>query len=44
MEEIVFPNQIRMMRRVAGKSMQNIADLLNLSISAISKIEKGIVA
>ena len=41
MEEIVFPNQIRMMRRVAGKSMQDIADLLNLSISAISKIEKG---
>ena len=41
MEEIVFPNQIRMMRRVAGKSMQDIADLLRLSISAISKIEKG---
>ncbi len=41
MEEIVFPNQIRMMRRVAGKSMQEIADLLNLSISAVSKIEKG---
>ena len=41
MEEIVFPNQIRMMRRVSGKSMQQIADLLNLSISAISKIEKG---
>lgn len=41
MEEIVFPNQIRMMRRVAGKSMQDIADLLHLSISAISKIEKG---
>ncbi len=41
MEEIVFPNQIRMMRRVAGKSMQEVADLLRLSISAISKIEKG---
>ncbi len=41
MEEIVFPNQIRMMRRVAGKSMQDIADLLRLSISAISKVEKG---
>lgn len=41
MEEIVFPNQIRMMRRVAGKSMQEVADLLNLSISAVSKIEKG---
>ena len=41
MEEIVFPNQIRMMRRVVGKSMQDVADLLNLSISAVSKIEKG---
>lgn len=41
MEEIVFPNQIRMMRRVSGKSMQEVADLLNLSISAVSKIEKG---
>ena len=41
MEEIVFPNQIRMMRRVSSKSMQQIADLLGLSISAISKIEKG---
>ena len=41
MEEIVFPNQIRMMRRVSGKSMQQIADLLHLSISAVSKIEKG---
>ena len=41
MEEIVFPNQIRMMRRVTGKSMQEIADLLGLSISAVSKIEKG---
>ncbi len=41
MEEIIFPNQIRMMRRVAGKSMQEVADLLDLSISAISKIEKG---
>ena len=41
MEEIIFPNQIRMMRRVTGKSMQEIADLLGLSISAISKIEKG---
>jgi len=41
MEEIVFPNQIRMMRRVSGKSMQQVADLLGLSISAVSKIEKG---
>ena len=41
MEEIVFPNQIRVMRRVSGKSMQQVADLLGLSISAVSKIEKG---
>ena len=41
MEEIVFPNQLRMLRRVRGKRMQEIADLLGLSISALSKIEKG---
>ena len=41
MEEIVFPNQLRMLRRVRGKRMQEIADLLDLSISALSKIEKG---
>ena len=41
MEEIVFPNQLRMLRRVRGKRMIEIADLLGVTISAMSKIEKG---
>ena len=41
MEEIIFPNQIRMFRRVRGKTMKSLADALGLSLSAISKIEKG---
>lgn len=41
MEEIIFPNQIRMFRRVRGKTMKSLADILDLSLSAISKIEKG---
>ena len=41
MEEIVFPNQLRMLRRVRGKRMIEVADLLGLTISAMSKIEKG---
>ena len=41
MEEIIFPNQIRMIRRTRGKTMKEIAALLNVSLSAISKIEKG---
>ena len=41
MEEIIFPNQIRMYRRLRGKSMQELADYLTMSLSAISKIEKG---
>lgn len=41
MEEIIFPNQIRMFRRVRGKTMKSLADVLGLSLSAISKIEKG---
>ena len=41
MEEIVFPNQLRMLRRVRGKRMVEIAELLGLTISAMSKIEKG---
>lgn len=41
MEEIVFPNQIRINRKVRGVSMQELADKLNISLSAISKIEKG---
>lgn len=41
MEEIIFPNQIRMYRRLRGRSMQELADHLLVSLSAISKIEKG---
>lgn len=41
MEEIIFPNQIRMIRRTRGKTMKEIASVLNVSLSAISKIEKG---
>ncbi len=41
MEEIVFPNQIRMFRRIRGETMKSLADILGLSLSAISKIEKG---
>ena len=41
MEEIVFPNQLRMLRRVRGCRMIELAELLNLTISALSKIEKG---
>ncbi len=41
MEEIVFPNQIRQIRRLRGYRMKEVADVLNMSLSAISKIEKG---
>jgi transcriptional regulator with XRE-family HTH domain len=41
MEEIVFPNQIRIHRKMRGVSMQDLADKLSISLSAISKIEKG---
>ncbi len=41
MEEIVFPNQIRINRKVRGVAMQDLADRLGISLSAISKIEKG---
>ena len=41
MDEIIFPNQIRMYRRLRGRSMQELADHLSVSLSAISKIEKG---
>ncbi len=41
MEEIIFPNQLRMLRRVRGRRMVELADLLGLTISALSKIEKG---
>lgn len=41
MEEIIFPNQIRMFRRVRGIPMRELAQCLGLSLSAISKIERG---
>lgn len=41
MEEIIFPNQIRLQRRLKGISMQALADHLGVSLSAVSKIEKG---
>ena len=41
MEEIVFSNQIRINRKMRGVSMQDLADRLGISLSAISKIEKG---
>lgn len=41
MEEIIFPNQIRIYRKMHGRTMQSLADELNMSLSAISKIEKG---
>ena len=41
MEEIIFPNQIRLQRKKKGVSMQALADYLGVSLSAISKIEKG---
>ena len=41
MEEIIFPNQIRMHRKLHGMPMQDLADHLGVSLSAISKIEKG---
>ncbi len=40
-EEIVFPNKIRYIRRMQNRTMQQLADHLNLSLSALSKIEKG---
>ncbi len=41
MEEIIFPNQIRTFRRLKGIGMQQLADFLGVSLSAVSKIEKG---
>ena len=41
MEEIIFPNQMRLQRKRKGVSMQALADHLGVSLSAISKIEKG---
>jgi transcriptional regulator with XRE-family HTH domain len=41
MEEIIFPNKIRILRKLRGLSMQELAARLGVSLSAISKIEKG---
>ena len=38
MEEIIFPNQIRMHRRLRGVPMQVLADHLGVSLSAFSNI------
>ena len=41
-EEIIFPNNIRNIRLAAGMKMTELARRSNLSLSAISKIEKGV--
>ncbi|MDR1691485.1 MAG: helix-turn-helix transcriptional regulator [Rickettsiales bacterium] len=40
-EQIVFPNKIRLLRRQQNRKMQDLADYVGLSLSALSKIEKG---
>ncbi|GHU00723.1 hypothetical protein FACS1894186_1920 [Alphaproteobacteria bacterium] len=40
-EEVIFPNQVRTFRRLRGVTMQALADELGVSLSAVSKIEKG---
>ncbi len=41
MEEIVFPNKVRVMRRMRGYTMQELSDYMALSLSLLSKMEKG---
>ncbi len=41
-EEIIFPNNIRNIRLAAGMKMTELARRSGLSLSAISKIEKGV--
>ena len=41
-EEIIFPNNIRNIRLSAGMKMTELARRANLSLSAVSKIEKGV--
>lgn len=41
-EEIIFPNNIRNIRLAAGMKMTELARRSKLSLSAISKIEKGV--
>lgn len=41
-EEIIFPNNIRNIRASKGLKMTELAKRANLSLSAVSKIEKGV--
>ena len=41
-EEIIFPNNIRNIRLAAGMKMTELARRAGLSLSAVSKIEKGV--
>ena len=41
-EEIIFPNNIRNIRASRGMKMTELAKRSNLSLSAVSKIEKGV--
>ena len=41
-EEIIFPNNIRNIRLAAGMKMTELARRSHLSLSAVSKIEKGV--
>lgn len=41
-EEIIFPNNIRNIRLANGMKMTELARRANLSLSAVSKIEKGV--
>lgn len=41
-EEIIFPNNIRKIRAAKGMKMTDLARRSNLSLSAVSKIEKGV--
>ncbi|MBD5389426.1 helix-turn-helix domain-containing protein [bacterium] len=41
-EEIIFPNNIRNIRLASGMKMTELARKANLSLSAVSKIEKGV--
>ena len=41
-EEIIFPNNIRNIRAGKGMKMTELAKRANLSLSAVSKIEKGV--
>ena len=41
-EEIIFPNNIRNIRASKGMKMTELARRANLSLSAVSKIEKGV--